>query len=231
MFTGIIECMGTVKGLERTATGTRLAVTLGPMAKEVKSGESISVEGACLTATELKGEQASFDVSEETLRRTTLGELKVGQKVNLERSLRVGDRMGGHFVQGHIDGTAVIQKMEERPGQITAWFSVPEPLARDMIEKGSVAVDGISLTVVDVKSNAGGGPATFSVALIPFTLNNTTLGLKKVGDRVNIETDVLGKWVKRLLGINPSLPPSAQGNEGTLKGNITMEYLKSKGFE
>jgi riboflavin synthase len=233
MFTGIIEHIGKVKEPRRAGEGGLLALELGPMAREVKSGESISVEGVCLTVTELRGEQASFDVSQETLQRSTLGELRPGQKVNLERSLKVGDRMGGHFVQGHVDGTGIIQKKEEHPGQCTMWVTVSEELASNMIEKGSVAVDGISLTVVEVKSDS------FSVALIPFTLTNTTLGIKKVGDRVNIEIDLLGKWVKRLLmeysppqadvaGLNP-LTQSMDSK--STQGGITMESLREKGFE
>ncbi|MFN3466283.1 MAG: riboflavin synthase [Candidatus Brocadiales bacterium] len=225
MFTGIIEHMGKVKDLRRAGEGSLLVLELGPMAREVRPGESISVEGVCLTVTGLKGEQASFDVSHETLIRSTLGELRAGQKVNLERSLKVGERMGGHFVQGHVDGTGVIQKKEEHPGQCTMWFTVPKGLAENMIEKGSVAVDGISLTVVEVKDTS------FLVALIPFTLANTTLGIKKVGDRVNIEVDILGKWVKKLLGTDPPSPPFAKGGKGGLEGGITMESLKEKGFE
>lgn len=230
MFTGIIEHMGKVRELRRSGEGSRLVLELGSMSGDVKPGESISVEGVCLTVTEIKGEQASFDVSQETLKRSTMGELRPGQKVNLERSLRVGDRMGGHFVQGHVDGTGVIQKREEHPGQVTMWVAVPKELAEGMIEKGSVAVDGISLTVIEVKAD-GSGTATFSVALIPFTLANTTLGLKNVGDRVNIEIDIIGKWVKRLLGINPPFPPLAKGGERGFKGGVTMEFLKEKGFE
>ncbi|HHT9132522.1 MAG TPA: riboflavin synthase [Candidatus Tripitaka californicus] len=232
MFTGIIEHMGRVKELRRAGEGSLLVLELGAMTKEVKPGESISVEGVCLTVTGLKGEQASFDVSQETLKRSTLGELRVGQGVNLERSLKVGERMGGHFVQGHVDGTGTIQKKEEHPGQCTMWFTVSKELAENMIEKGSVAVDGISLTVVEVKDTS------FSVALIPFTLTNTTLGLKKVGDRANIEADILGKWVKRLYGT--MLAPNQGGSglaekggpaPGKEQGGITMEFLKDKGFE
>ena len=235
MFSGIIEHMGRVKELRRAGEGSLLVLELGPMAREVRPGESISVEGVCLTVTGLKGEQASFDVSQETLKCSTLGGLRVGQGVNLERSLKVGDRMGGHFVQGHVDGTGTIQKKEEHPGSAsggTMWFTVPKGLAENMIEKGSVAVDGISLTVVEVKDTS------FSVALIPFTLTNTTLGLKNVGDRVNIEADILGKWVKRLYGT--MLAPNQSGSglaekgvpaPGTKQGEITMEFLKDKGFE
>ncbi|MFQ5862229.1 MAG: riboflavin synthase [Candidatus Brocadiales bacterium] len=215
MFTGIIEHMGTVKELARVGQGGRLQIELPQLAKELKNGDSLSVEGVCLTVVDIKGGIANFDVSHETLKRSTLGELRPGDKVNLERALAVGDRLGGHFVQGHVDGTGTIDKIESRPGECTMWFSVGAELSQNMVVKGSVAVDGISLTVVDITPDK-----KFSVALIPYTLEQTTLGLKKVGDRVNIETDMLGKWVKKLQS------PWTQQGEG-----LTIESLKSKGFE
>ena len=218
MFTGIIENIGTVKGLARVGRGGRLQIDVAQLAKELKSGDSLSIEGVCLTVVDIKAGTASFDVSQETLKRSTLGELRPGDKVNLEMALAVGDRLGGHFVQGHVDGTGTIDKIESHPGQCTMWFSVGPELSQNMIEKGSVAVDGISLTVVDL------APGKFSVALIPYTLENTSLGLKKVGDRVNIETDILGKWVRKLLS---AWAPQSEG-QGT---GLTMESLKSKGFE
>ena len=216
MFTGIIENIGTVKGLARVGRGGRLQIDVALLSKELKSGDSLSIDGVCLTVVDIKAGTASFDVSQETLKRSTLGELRPGDKVNLEMALAVGDRLGGHFVQGHVDGTGTIDKIESHPGQCTMWFSVGPELSQNMIEKGSVAVDGISLTVVDL------APGKFSVALIPYTLENTSLGLKKVGDRVNIETDILGKWVRKLL--------SAWASEGQGTG-LTMESLKAKGFE
>lgn len=216
MFTGIIENMGSVKGLARVGKGGRLQIDVASLAKELKSGDSLSIDGVCLTVVDIKAGIASFDVSQETLKRSTLGELRPGDKVNLEMALAIGDRLGGHFVQGHVDGTGTIDKIESHPGQCTMWFSVSTELSQNMIEKGSVAVDGISLTVVDL------APGKFSVALIPYTLENTSLGNKKVSDRVNIETDILGKWVRKL--------QSAWASERQGTG-LTMESLKAKGFE
>ncbi len=211
--------MGVTKGLARAGRGGRLQIELPQFARELKNGDSLSVEGVCLTVVDIKGDVAGFDVSHETLKRSTLGELRPGDKVNLEMALAVGDRLGGHFVQGHVDGTGTIDKIESHPGECTMWFSVDTKLAQNMIEKGSVAVDGISLTVVDLTSRR------FSVALIPYTLEVTTLGLKKAGDRVNIEADMLGKWIKKLQSPWETPQGEAQG-EG-----LTIETLKAKGFE
>jgi riboflavin synthase len=214
MFTGIIETMGKVAEVSRASQGGRLWVHVGPLAKELRVGDSLSIDGVCLTVVAVKGDVVNFDVSQETFKRSTLGELRPGDKVNIERALRVGDRLGGHFVQGHVDGTAAIKKKEEGQGQCTMWFSVGKELSQNMLEKGSVAVDGVSLTVVDI------APSVFSVVLIPHTLTNTTLGLKKIGDRVNIETDILGKWVRRLQA-------AWTGREE----GLTQEVLRAKGFE
>lgn len=214
MFTGIIESIGKVKALTRVGQGGRLQIELPQMARELRDGDSLSVDGVCLTVVDIAGGTASFDVSQETLQRSALGGLRPGDKVNLERALAVGDRLGGHFVQGHVDGTGIIDRVDSQPGQCTMWFSVGAELSENMVVKGSVAVDGVSLTIVDL------APRKFSVALIPYTLENTTLGLKKVGDRVNIETDMLGKWVRKL-----QAPYTPQG-EG-----LSIESLKSKGFE
>lgn len=155
----------------------------------------------------------SFDVSGETLRKTTIGELRVSDKVNVERSLKVGDKLGGHFVSGHVDGVGVISKKGTGKGQCTLVVTVDEELSNMMIKKGSVAIDGISLTIVDLTDKL------FSVAIVPYTLDATTLGFKKVGERVNIETDMFGKWVKRIL----TTPKST-------RSGITEEMLVEKGF-
>lgn len=213
MFTGIIEYLGKVKQIKRHANSVIFVVDIGPVANDVSSGDSIAINGACLTVTQIKDSDVSFDVSAESLSKTTIGELRVSDKVNIESSLRIGDKLGGHFVTGHIDGVGAINKMEEEIGQKTMWFSVNEELAHMMIKKGSVAIDGISLTIVELKENL------FSAALIPYTIKVTTLGFKKVGQRVNIETDMLGKWVKRILTTN----------EKTECG-ITEEMLRESGF-
>jgi len=213
MFTGIIEHLGKVKRIKRQANSATVTIDLGRLSNDVKPGDSIAVNGACLTATQTKNTEVSFDVSGETLRKTTIGALRVSECVNVERSLKIGDKLGGHFVSGHVDEVGVIRKKEAEKGQCTMWFSVSESSVRMMIKKGSVAIDGISLTIVDFEDTL------FSVAIVPYTLDATTLGLKKIGQGVNIETDMFGKWVKRILTTNDKT-----GSE------ITQETLAGKGF-
>jgi riboflavin synthase len=213
MFTGIIEHLGKVTQIKKQADSAVIVVDIAQMSKDVNSGDSIAINGACLTVTHIKGSEVSFDVSTETLSKTTIGELRVSDRVNVESSLRIGDKLGGHFVTGHVDGVGAINRKESETGQCTMWFSVSKELANMMIKKGSVAVDGISLTIVDLEEK------TFSVALIPYTLEETSLGFKKVGQKVNIETDMLGKWVKRILV-----------TDDKAVSGITEEMLKEKGF-
>jgi riboflavin synthase len=168
-------------------------------------GESVAVNGCCLTVTDFDAETLSFDVGDETLKRTNLGQLDAGAKVNLERAMRLGDRIGGHLVSGHVDGVGrLLQRIEKREWADLR-FAVPEALSRQMVPKGSIAVDGVSLTLVDVEPNA------FSVMLIPHTLAMTTLGRLSVGDAVNLETDLFAKYVERQLGFLPLAPQPAQG--------------------
>jgi riboflavin synthase len=195
MFTGIIEGLAEVRSVARAKKGadTVMRVKLGQrMAKGLKVGDSVCVNGACLTVTKLLKGEAQFEMVAETIRRTSLGEVRPGERVNIERSMKVGDRLEGHFVLGHVDGTATIIEKKEAPSETTMWFQLDDKgLASALVEKGSVAVDGISLTVVDVDDRK------FSISLIPHTLEMTTLGLKKKGDKVNIETDVLSKYVAK----------------------------------
>ncbi|WP_415281070.1 riboflavin synthase [Candidatus Nitrososphaera sp. FF02] len=196
MFTGIVEGLAAVKsiakGLKKGAD-TVMWIKLGRMAKGLKKGDSVCINGACLTVTKLQKGEAQFEMVAETMRRTSLGQLKPGDKVNIERSMKVGDRLEGHFVLGHVDGTATIVEKVEKQAETTLWFELDsEALSKALVPKGSVAVDGISLTVVDVEG------AKFSVSLIPHTLAITSLGLKKEGDKVNIETDVLSKYVSKM---------------------------------
>lgn len=196
MFTGIIEGLAEVRSVARAKKGadTVMRVKLGRMAKGLKVGDSVCVNGACLTVTKLLKGEAQFEMVAETMRRTSLGEVRPGERVNIERSMKVGDRLEGHFVLGHVDGTATVIEKTEAPSETTMWFQLDnKELASALVEKGSVAVDGISLTVVDVND------AKFSISLIPHTLEITTLGLKKKGDKVNIETDVLSKYVAKSL--------------------------------
>ena len=211
MFTGIVERLAKVKGLSLKAGGAELLLDIGDVAENLKLGESIAINGACLTVKEVKGTVAGFDVSSETLTKTTLGKLRNAEKVNIERALRVGDRLGGHFVTGHVDGIGTIKEKKQSADQCTMSFSVEKRFTDMMIEKGSVAIDGISLTIVDI---VGG---VFSVALIPYTLTSTTLGFKKIGDHVNIEIDMLGKWVKKILKKEDV-------------GGMTREQLTEQGF-
>ena len=211
MFTGIIENLAVIKKLSLKAGGAELLLDISNFYSDIKLGESIAVNGACLTVKEVKGNVAGFDVSSETLKKTTLGKLRNAEKVNIERALRVGDRLGGHFVTGHVDGIGTIKEKKQASEQCTMSFAVEKKFTDMMIEKGSVAIDGISLTIVDVVDGV------FSVALIPYTLNSTTLGLKKIGDQVNIEIDMLGKWVKKILKKEDV-------------GGMTREQLSEQGF-
>jgi riboflavin synthase len=191
MFTGLVEGTGSVKGLTRVGGDMSLAVQpLFPM-PDIKIGESINVNGVCLTVTGTKGKAFSVDVSAESLSRTTLGRLKVGDEVNLERALRLTDRLGGHLVSGHVDGVGKVLRREQKQRSWLFEIGIDEVVSRYIIEKGSIAVDGISLTVN--RCSAGG----FEVNVIPQTGKETTILKKKAGDLVNIETDMIGKYVEK----------------------------------
>lgn len=198
MFTGLVEETGTVVALEDLGDAARITVRAPLVTSDADHGDSISVNGCCLTVAAQPDEHTfSADVMAESLARTSLGDLEVGARVNLERAMTAGGRMGGHVVQGHVDGTGVL--LERAPAE--HWevlrFSLPDDLARYVVEKGSITVDGTSLTVVDVVDADGG--SSFSVSLIPTTLADTVLGDRVVGDRVNLEVDILAKYVERLL--------------------------------
>lgn len=193
MFTGLVERMGIVAGLIDAPPGVRLVVESPEIAAAAKLGDSIAVNGCCLTVVQIAGETFGFDAGAETLRRTNLGRLSQGSFVNLERSLRVGDQIGGHYVSGHIDAVGSLQRRIDERDWSTFWFHMPRRLARQTASKGSIAVDGVSLTLVDVEDER------FSVALIPHTLRVTTLGRLQPGDEVNLETDILAKYVERQL--------------------------------
>ena len=193
MFTGIVEGMAKVESVSRSKKGADIAmrVKLGSkLAKGLRVGDSVCVSGACLTVARLskKGE-AEFEMVAETIRRTNLSAVKPGDMVNIERSLKVGDRLEGHFVLGHVDGTGVIKDIIKLPSETKLWIRLDDALLKSVVPKGSIAVDGVSLTLVDVKNDR------VSVSLIPNTLSVTTLGHRSKGDRVNIETDILGKYI------------------------------------
>jgi riboflavin synthase len=191
VFTGIIEGLGKVISLTRAAGGLRMGIEADFSVDKIKIGDSIAVSGACLTLVHFQDNIFEVDVAPETLVKTTLGKAKRGDKVNLERALRLGDRLDGHMVTGHVDGVGVVKARRPLANAMLFAFGVPEALLRYIVQKGSVAVDGISLTVNACKRGA------FDVSIIPHTAKMTTMGFKKVGDSVNIETDILGKYVER----------------------------------
>lgn len=192
MFSGIIEETGQVADLRRGRDSMVLTVRARRVLEGTRVGDSIAVDGVCLTVRTLEGDRFTADVMHETLRATTLGEMKPGDPVNLERALRLGDRLGGHLVSGHVDGTGRVLRRREGDNAFTLEIAVPEGFAPYLVPKGSVAVDGVSLTV------ARCGHDRFEVAVIPHTASVTTLGRRRPGDRVNLEADLIGKYVARL---------------------------------
>jgi len=212
MFTGLIQTVCTVKSVSKTGDAMNLSIDLGSLAKEAKIGDSIAISGVCLTVSKLSGSIATFDISSETLEKSTLGKLKAGDKVNVEFSMKPSDRFGGHFVLGHVDGIATIKSIDKHNQFADIKFNTSQELLSQMVIKGSVAVDGISLTIAAMDSEG------FTVAIIPETLKRTTLGYAKSGDAVNIETDIIVKTVRKQL--DEILP----------KQGLTVEKLKQMGF-
>jgi riboflavin synthase len=192
MFTGLVEVLGTVRALRSEGSGRRLVIVAPSLAGELTLGESVAINGACLTVVACDAETCCFEVGPETLRRTNLGALQTGDR---ERSLRLSDRLGGHLVQGHVDAVGHLEGRKADGDWVMVWFRCPPPLLSQVVPKGSIAVDGVSLTVVDVTDQA------FSVALIPHTLAVTSLGLRQPGDPVNLETDLLAKYVAKALTV------------------------------
>lgn len=212
MFTGIVTGTGVVRELGRGSGRARLALDAGALAGEVAIGDSVAVDGVCLTVTRIDPPVLEFDVVTETLGKSTLGALRPGSRVNLEGALRVGDRLSGHFVMGHVDGVGELVLRRDEPGQTVLRFRAPPAVERYLLEKGSVAVAGVSLTIWDVDG------AEFSVAVVPHTLASTTLADLARGAKVNLEADVLARWVARLVG------PAAG------EGGVTMEKLRQAGW-
>lgn len=205
MFTGIVEEVGTVKSI---ASG-KLTVSASAVLDGTRMGDSMAVNGACLTVTAMDAASFAVDVMPETLRRTNLGQLHPGSSVNLERALMVGGRVGGHLVQGHVDATGKVASLVPESGAVIAKFAAPTEVLRYVVEKGFIAVDGVSLTVV------GCDKTSFSVSFIGYTLKNTILGSRKVGDQVNLEVDIMAKYVEKL-------------REG--RGGVTLDFLSEHGF-
>ncbi len=193
MFSGIVESRGAVAELRQEPPGCLLVVREPAIAARTRRADSISINGCCLTVIAADDQTMSFQAGPETLARTNLGELKPGSVVNLERALAVGDRLGGHFVSGHVDGVGTLESRDDHGDWSFFWFRIDRRLSRQMASKGSIAVDGVSLTIVDSQ------PERFSVALIPYTLAVTTLGPLQAGGKVNLETDILAKYVERLV--------------------------------
>jgi riboflavin synthase len=213
MFTGIIENKGKVLGIEYRGQEKRLTIELPPYLTEVQLGDSININGVCLTIVQKMEQTIELDLSQETLQKTILGELREGDQVNLERALKLTDRLGGHIVTGHIDGIGKIFEKRKERDFFQLRIKIPESISRYVVQKGSIAIDGISLTVNEFQKEE------IQLTLIPYTIEKTTLMDKKVGDRVNIEADILGKYVEKLL---------SQGDKKLEK--VDLSFLKEHGF-
>ncbi len=216
MFTGIVQGMARVERLDASSAGARLTLHLGPLADGLSDGASVAVSGACLTVCEPRDGRCTFDVIYETLARTNLGELRPGDAVNIERSLRAGDPLDGHFLQGHVDGLARVTDIGREAGEYRLWLAADEPVLRYIVPKGSVALDGVSLTIADLLDDR------FSVALIPTTLERTTLGRRRPGDRLNVETDMIVRSIARLLERGSLAAPQ--------RSAITLDMLREHGY-
>lgn len=212
MFTGIIEETGKVEQVSLSSGNLRLKVKASRVSTDLKPGDSMNINGACQTVVEVKDNHFTVEAVEETLRRTNLNQLRSGDSVNLERALRISDRLGGHLVSGHVDFVGRIKSINQKDQSHIFEFEIPPEYLTHFVEKGSVAIDGISLTVVQIFKT------WFIVSIIPFTMKNTTLGTKKIGDPVNIETDLIGKYVERILTVKKD------------KFQITEDWLKEKGW-
>ncbi len=220
MFTGIIEGFGTISGIKPSGQSRRMAINTDGELKSTKLGDSIAVNGACLTVVSFGGRRFEVDLSPETVAKTTLGKAKIGDRVNLERALCISDRIDGHLVSGHIDGIGKIKSRKTEENAIIITFNIPESVSYYIIKKGSVAVDGISLTVNECDHES------FQVSIIPHTAKLTTLGFKKISDSVNVETDMIGKYVERFV-----TQTKASGNEKeTEKSSVDMQLLARTGF-
>jgi riboflavin synthase len=212
MFTGIVEEIGAVEQLSQSAGGYHLRIRASTVVEDVKLGDSISVNGTCLTVTQFNPAGFTVGLSPETLRRTNLADLKSGDRVNLERALKPSDRMGGHFVQGHVDGVGTVVERRREGDSLIVKVSAPEEITRYVVEKGFIAVDGTSLTI------AGCGDGWFTVALIAFTQGAVTLAEKSIGAKVNLEVDIIGKYVESFLA------------RRQVRRGITAEMLAEEGF-
>jgi riboflavin synthase len=217
MFSGIVEEMGAVQRIHKGLAGTKLSILASGVLEDLKVGDSISVAGACLTASQIDNNGFSVDVSTETLNCTTLGTFQVGTPVNLERAMQLNARIGGHLVTGHVDGIGILRDRQQEGNAIQLTIEPPEEIIRYCVPKGSITVDGISLTINAVSTRS------IALAIIPHTAKITTMGLKQVGDPVNLESDLIGKYVERLLQTTGSLPAKPAPV-------INHEYLQKRGL-
>ena len=225
MFTGIIEETGKIESVANGNKSAIITIIADKVLKGTKIGDSIAVNGVCLTVTSISGNKFTADVMAETIRRSSLGTLKHGSKVNLERAMAADGRFGGHIVSGHIDGTGVIRSLEREDNAVWVEIETPDKLLIYIVEKGSIAIDGISLTVAKLTDDS------FSVSVIPHTGEETTLLAKKPGDIVNLENDIVGKYVERLMNFNTSQKSPFDNKTATsTKSNITMDFLTENGF-
>ena len=226
MFTGIIEELGTVKALSMAGKSGTIAISAKKVLEKTKIGDSIAVNGVCLTVTTLKPDGFTADVMAETIRRSSLGSLNPGSKVNLERAMAADGRFGGHIVSGHIDGTGTITEFRKEENAVWVRIEASAAIMNLIVEKGSICIDGISLTVATVSKT------DFQVSVIPHTGEETTLLKKVPGDKVNLENDVVGKYVQKLLGITPVSEDNNEDNKnsGSPKTGLTMDMLKEFGF-
>lgn len=218
MFTGIVEELGSIKTVARSTRSVKLTVKANKILEDINLGDSIAVSGTCLTVVGFNDNEFTADVMPETLKRTALADIKSGDFVNLERALSLNMRLGGHIVSGHVDGIGEIVSMDKDDNAVIIKIKVDESLAKYVIEKGSVTIDGISLTVVKCANT------WFSVSIIPHTASTTTLAIKKPGDFVNIENDIIGKYVERLLGFQ------TENDLNNKKNNLSIDFLKENGF-
>ncbi len=214
MFTGIVEEMGRVAGVSNTSKGYEMVISGKVVLEGTRLGDSISVNGVCLTVTKLTGNEFTVGVAPETRSLTNLEQLKIGDRVNLERAVTPSTRLGGHYVQGHVDGIGLISKMVPDGESLRVYFTAPEALLKYMVPKGFIALDGVSLTLVDVTKDS------FSIMLVAYTQNHIVLPSKKPGERVNIEVDILGKYVEKIIG----------SRLGGATSGITHNLLKENGF-
>lgn len=217
MFTGIVEEMGAIQAIDKGLTGAKLSILASLILDDLHVGDSVNVSGACLTVTDVGEAQFSVDVSTETLNCTTFGSIAVGTPVNLERAMKLNERMGGHLVTGHVDGVGILRARDQDGNDIRLTLEAPEHIIPYCVTKGSITVDGISLTINTIANRS------FAVAIIPHTAKVTTVGLKQIGDPVNLESDLIGKYVERLLRASGALPEKPTPV-------IDRDYLQKRGL-